>query len=86
LIQETAMLPGTNEELAGKIPIGRLGKPEEIAETVKWMVTVGYVTNKVSEPVREERGPERRSVRIGLTGDRSLLLMAACTFNRHGGT
>ncbi|KAK8184991.1 3-oxoacyl-reductase [Phyllosticta capitalensis] len=47
LIEETAMLPGRNDELAKKIPIGRLGKPEEIAETVIWMVKTGYVTNKV---------------------------------------
>jgi len=47
LIQETSMLPGKNEELAKKIPIGRLGFPDEIAETVLWMVKTGYVTNKV---------------------------------------
>ncbi|KAE8443285.1 hypothetical protein EG329_002001 [Mollisiaceae sp. DMI_Dod_QoI] len=47
LIQETTMLPGNNEELAKRIPIGRLGYPEEIAETVIWMVKTGYVTNKV---------------------------------------
>lgn len=54
LIEETAMLPGATEELAKKIPIGRLGKPEEIAETVAWMVKTGYVNNKVSEmPLRK---------------------------------
>jgi len=47
LIQGTAMLPGNNEELSKKIPIGRLGTPDEIAETVVWMVKTGYVTNKV---------------------------------------
>ena len=41
------MLPGNPEALRVKIPIGRLGHPEEIAETVVWMVKTGYVTNKV---------------------------------------
>lgn len=27
--------------------MGRLGKPEEVAETVIWMVKTSYVTNKV---------------------------------------
>lgn len=30
-----------------RIPIGRCGKPDEIAETVVFMVKNGYVTNKV---------------------------------------
>ena len=30
-----------------EIPIGRLGRPEEIAETVMWMIKTGYMTNKV---------------------------------------
>ena len=47
LIEDTAMLPGGNVELAAKVPVGRLGKPEEVAETVLWMVRTGYVTNKV---------------------------------------
>ncbi|KAK5104189.1 hypothetical protein LTS08_002075 [Lithohypha guttulata] len=47
LITDTTMLPGSPEALTAKIPIGRLGKPEEIAETVLWMVKTGYVTNKV---------------------------------------
>lgn len=29
------------------LPIKRLGKPEEIADTVVWMVKTGFVTNKV---------------------------------------
>ena len=27
--------------------MGRLGRPEEVAETVRWLVLTGYVTNKV---------------------------------------
>lgn len=34
-------------DLRIEIPLGRLGQPEEIAETVLWMVKTGYVTNKV---------------------------------------
>lgn len=29
------------------IPVGRLGTPDEVAETVLWMINSGYVTNKV---------------------------------------
>jgi 3-oxoacyl-[acyl-carrier protein] reductase len=29
------------------MPIGRLGTPDEIADTIAWMVKTGYVTNKV---------------------------------------
>lgn len=41
------MLPGAPAELAKKIPVGRLGTPDEIAATVVWMVNCGYVTNKI---------------------------------------
>lgn len=47
LIADTKMLPGKNDELAKRIPVRRLGKPEEIAETVAWLVKCGYVTSKV---------------------------------------
>jgi 3-oxoacyl-[acyl-carrier protein] reductase len=30
-----------------EIPIGRLGTPDEVAETILWMVKTGYLTNKV---------------------------------------
>ena len=33
--------------LTAGIPVGRLGTPDEIAETVLWMVKTGYVNNKV---------------------------------------
>jgi 3-oxoacyl-[acyl-carrier protein] reductase len=51
LIEDTRMLPGGQgagaDALRARIPVGRLGRPEEIAETVCWMVKTGYVTNKV---------------------------------------
>ncbi|RVX66972.1 hypothetical protein B0A52_09186 [Exophiala mesophila] len=51
LIQDTKMLPGrtssATSELASKIPVGRLGTPDEIAETVVWMVKTNYLTNKI---------------------------------------
>ena len=34
--------------MQSKIPIGRLGKPDEIASIVVMLVTNGYMTNKVS--------------------------------------
>ncbi|KAF2462041.1 nodulation protein G [Lineolata rhizophorae] len=30
-----------------RVPVQRLGKPEEIAETILWMVKTSYVTNKI---------------------------------------
>jgi 3-oxoacyl-[acyl-carrier protein] reductase len=30
-----------------EIPMGRLGEPSEIADTVVWMVKNGYLTNKI---------------------------------------
>ncbi|KAL5429753.1 hypothetical protein PMIN06_008148 [Paraphaeosphaeria minitans] len=47
LIEQTKMLPGSNEELLKKVPVGRLGTPDEVAETVLWMINTSYVTNKV---------------------------------------
>lgn len=41
------MLPGQNEELAKRVPVGRLGSPDEVAETVVWMLKTGYVNSKV---------------------------------------
>ncbi|KAI9683279.1 MAG: hypothetical protein M1822_006144 [Bathelium mastoideum] len=47
IIEDTKMLPKGSEELAKRIPVGRLGTPDEIAETVLWMVKTGYLNNKV---------------------------------------
>ena len=33
--------------MCADVPVGRLGRPEEVAETVVWMVRNAYVTNKV---------------------------------------
>jgi 3-oxoacyl-[acyl-carrier protein] reductase len=44
---ETEMLPGEAEardELAGKVPVGRLGRPEEVAEAIFSLVSNPYVT------------------------------------------
>ena len=44
---ETEMLPGdagAQSELAAKIPVGRLGRPEEVAEAVFSLVSNPYVT------------------------------------------
>ena len=37
----------TLEMLAGEIPLGRLGKPEEIAKTVLHLATAEYITGQV---------------------------------------
>jgi 3-oxoacyl-[acyl-carrier protein] reductase len=53
LIEDTKMLPGGQGEgadgLRARIPVGRLGRPEEIAETVCWMVKTGYVSISMQE-------------------------------------
>ncbi|TVY53090.1 putative oxidoreductase YmfI [Lachnellula cervina] len=47
LIEDTAMLPSGGDELRARIPVGRLGRPEEVASVVELMVGNGYVSNKV---------------------------------------
>ena len=34
------------EEVVSEIPLGRIGKPEEIAKTVKWLVETPYITGQ----------------------------------------
>jgi 3-oxoacyl-[acyl-carrier protein] reductase len=47
LIEDTTMLPKGGEELKAKVPVGRFGRPDEIASVVELMVANGYITNKV---------------------------------------
>ncbi|SMY22910.1 unnamed protein product [Zymoseptoria tritici ST99CH_1A5] len=51
LIADTAMMGSPSGEqakrVAERVPVGRLGQPAEIAETVLWMVKTGYVTRKI---------------------------------------
>jgi 3-oxoacyl-[acyl-carrier protein] reductase len=47
LITETSMLPGDPEELRSRVPVGRLGRPEEVADLVMAILGNGYLTNQV---------------------------------------
>jgi 3-oxoacyl-[acyl-carrier protein] reductase len=47
LITDTGMLPGDPEELRGRIPVGRLGRPGEVADLALAVLANGYVTNQV---------------------------------------
>jgi 3-oxoacyl-[acyl-carrier protein] reductase len=47
LIEETGMLPGSPDELAQAVPVGRLGTPHEVADLALALLRNGYVTGKV---------------------------------------
>ena len=47
LIADTGMIPGPADELARRIPVGRLGRPEEVADLVTAVVRNAYLTNQV---------------------------------------
>jgi 3-oxoacyl-[acyl-carrier protein] reductase len=47
LIEETGMLPGDPGELAQRVPVGRLGKPSEVADLAMAILRNGYLTNQV---------------------------------------
>jgi 3-oxoacyl-[acyl-carrier protein] reductase len=47
LIRDTGMLPGEPEELAARVPVGRLGTPDEVAGIALAVLRTGYVTNQV---------------------------------------
>jgi 3-oxoacyl-[acyl-carrier protein] reductase len=44
---ETEMLPGDPQELGQAVPVGRVGRPEEIADLAMAALTNGYLTSKV---------------------------------------
>jgi 3-oxoacyl-[acyl-carrier protein] reductase len=47
LIEDTGMLPGDPGELARRVPVGRLGRPSEVADLALAVIRNGYVTNQV---------------------------------------
>jgi 3-oxoacyl-[acyl-carrier protein] reductase len=47
LIADTGMLPGTPEEMVKRIPVGRLGTPDEVADLTLAVLRNGYLTNQV---------------------------------------
>ncbi len=47
LIAKTGMLPGEPGELAGRVPVGRLGQPGEVADLALAMLRNAYLTNQV---------------------------------------
>jgi 3-oxoacyl-[acyl-carrier protein] reductase len=46
LVEETGMLPGSPDELKASVPVGRLGRPDEVADLVLAVVTNAYLTNQ----------------------------------------
>jgi 3-oxoacyl-[acyl-carrier protein] reductase len=47
LIEATGMLPGSSDELRARVPVGRLGTPEEVADLALAVLRNGYLTNQV---------------------------------------
>jgi 3-oxoacyl-[acyl-carrier protein] reductase len=47
LIEDTAMLPGDPGDLKQRVPVGRLGKPDEVADFALAVLSNGYITNQV---------------------------------------
>ncbi len=47
LITGTGMLPGEPEELRERIPVGRLGRPSEVADLALAVLANGYVTSQI---------------------------------------
>jgi 3-oxoacyl-[acyl-carrier protein] reductase len=47
LIEDTEMLPGDPGDLATRIPVGRLGRPAEVADLAMAVLGNGYLTSQV---------------------------------------
>ncbi len=47
LITATGMLPGEPDELRARVPVGRLGQPDEVADLALAILRNPYVTNQV---------------------------------------
>jgi 3-oxoacyl-[acyl-carrier protein] reductase len=47
LIERTGMLPGSSDELRSRIPVGRLGTPDEVADLAIAVLRNSYLTNQV---------------------------------------
>src|SRR3984885_13267272 len=47
LITETGMLPGDPEDLRARVPVGRLGRPAEVADMAMAILRNPYMTNQV---------------------------------------
>ncbi len=47
LITETGMLPGDPEDLRARVPVGRLGRPAEVADLALAILRNPYMTNQV---------------------------------------
>jgi 3-oxoacyl-[acyl-carrier protein] reductase len=47
LIQDTTMLPGDPGDLAQRVPVGRLGRPGEVADLALAILRNGYMTSQV---------------------------------------
>jgi 3-oxoacyl-[acyl-carrier protein] reductase len=47
LIERTGMLPGASDDLSSRIPVGRLGTPDEVADLAVAILRNAYLTNQV---------------------------------------
>jgi 3-oxoacyl-[acyl-carrier protein] reductase len=47
LIADTLMLPGPAAEVARRVPVGRLGEPDEVADMAHAILANAYMTNQV---------------------------------------